>query len=78
MHRALLIAAAACLLAGCEKPADNGWQGYIEGEFVLLASPYAGQLQKLYVRRGDAIEALPRIESSDVPGRFAFMQDPQP
>ena len=57
MHRALLIAAAACLTAGCEKPADNGWQGYIEGEFVLLASPYAGQLQKLYVRRGDAIEA---------------------
>ena len=57
MHRALLIAAAACLLAGCEKPADNGWQGYIEGEFVLLASPYAGQLQKLYVRRGDAVEA---------------------
>ena len=28
--------------------------------------------------RGDAIEALPRIESSDVPGRFGFMQDPQP
>jgi len=57
MHRALLIAAAVCLTAGCEKPADNGWQGYIEGEFVLLASPYAGQLQKLYVRRGDAIAA---------------------
>jgi HlyD family secretion protein len=57
VHRALLIATAACVLAGCEKPAQNGWQGYIEGEFVLLASPYAGQLQKLYVRRGDAIEA---------------------
>jgi HlyD family secretion protein len=56
VHRALLIAAA-CALAGCEQPAQNGWQGYIEGEFVLLASPYAGQLQKLYVRRGDAIEA---------------------
>ena len=57
MHRALLIAAA-CALAGCDKPANGGgWQGYIEGEFILLASPYAGQLQKLYVRRGDAIEA---------------------
>ena len=55
VHRTLLIAAA-CLVAGCEKPANPGWQGYIEGEFVLLASPYAGQLQKLYVRRGDAIE----------------------
>ena len=49
----LLLAA----LAGCEKPRDDSWQGYIEGEYVLLASPYAGQLQKLYVRRGDAIEA---------------------
>ena len=56
MHRTLLIAAV-CALAGCEKPAQSGWQGYVEGEFVLLASPYAGQLQKLYVRRGDAIEA---------------------
>jgi len=56
MHRALLIAAV-CVTAGCEKPADNGWQGYVEGEFVLLASPYAGQLQKLHVRRGDRVEA---------------------
>ena len=44
-------------LAGCGEPADSGWQGYVEGEYVLLASPYAGQLQKLYVRRGDAVEA---------------------
>lgn len=55
LRAALLLAVAA--LAACEKPRDNAWQGYIEGEFVLLASPYAGQLQKLYVRRGDAIEA---------------------
>ena len=45
------------LLASCEKTGESGWQGYIEGEYVLLASPYAGQLEKLYVRRGDAIEA---------------------
>ncbi len=47
----------ALLLAACAKPQDDLWQGYIEGEYVLLASPYAGQLEKLYVRRGDAIEA---------------------
>jgi HlyD family secretion protein len=45
------------LLFGCEKAADSAWQGYVEGEFVLLASPYAGQLQKLQVRRGDAVES---------------------
>ena len=54
MKKALLLLA---LLAGCEKPANDAWQGYIEGEFVLLASPYAGQLEKLHVRRGDTVEA---------------------
>jgi HlyD family secretion protein len=55
MKRALLLAV--LVLAGCERPKSDAWQGYIEGEYVLLASPYAGQLQKLYVRRGDPIEA---------------------
>ena len=50
----LLIAFA--LLAGCGNQPNDTWQGYIEGEYVLLASPYAGQLQKLHVRRGERIE----------------------
>jgi len=55
MKRAMLLALA--LFAGCQKQEDGVWQGYVEGEYVLLASPYAGQLQKLFVRRGDQIEA---------------------
>jgi len=35
---------------------DDVAAGYIEGEYALLASPYAGQLQKLFVRRGDQVE----------------------
>ncbi len=54
--RRVLLALVALGLAGCEKPPTTAWQGYIEGEYVLLASPYAGQLQKLYVRRGDQVE----------------------
>jgi HlyD family secretion protein len=57
MKRLLLpFALALGMLAGCEKRAEGALQGYIEGEFVLVASPYAGQLQKLYVRRGDRVE----------------------
>ena len=56
MTRVLVIIALA-LLTGCEKQEEGVWQGYVEGEYVLLASPYAGQLQKLFVRRGDQIEA---------------------
>lgn len=51
-----LLVSAFILLAGCDKPPADTWQGYIEGEFVLLASPYAGQLQKLQVRRGERVE----------------------
>ena len=46
----------AAILAGCAKPAEDSLQGYIEGEYLLLAAPYAGQLQKLYVRRGERVE----------------------
>jgi HlyD family secretion protein len=42
-------------LAGCGAAPDASWQGYAEGEFLLLASPYAGQLQKLHVRRGATV-----------------------
>ena len=52
MKRALLLLIA---LVGCQKQEEGVWQGYVEGEYVLLASPYAGQLQKLFVRRGDQI-----------------------
>ena len=57
MTRPLLILLLGINLFGCEKPADNTWQGYIEGEYALIASPYAGQLQKLHVRRGDKVDA---------------------
>ena len=51
MSRLFLVAFLA--LAGCDRVTQSHWQGYVEGEYVMLASPYAGQLQKLHVRRGD-------------------------
>jgi len=52
-----LLTLSGALLAACEKNPNDSWQGYIEGEYVMLASPYAGQLQKLHVRRGDQAQA---------------------
>jgi HlyD family secretion protein len=45
------------VLAACsgEKPA--AYQGYVEGEYVHVASPVAGRLEKLHVQRGQTIEA---------------------
>jgi HlyD family secretion protein len=54
MYRAVILLV---LLAGCGKAPNDAWQGYVEGELVLLASPYAGQLQKLHVKRGEAVDA---------------------
>ena len=44
------------VLAACENQAGDSLQGYIEGESLLLASPYAGQLERLSVRRGERVE----------------------
>jgi HlyD family secretion protein len=56
MHSTALAVGAALLCAGC---ADNGrgaLQGYVEGEFVHVASPYAGTLDKLAVSRGAQVQ----------------------
>lgn len=51
------LAGVACmaLVAACAPDAPRGFQGYIEGEFVNVASPIAGRLDRLAVRRGDDI-----------------------
>ena len=45
------------LLSGCGRPATAGYQGYLEGEFVYVAAPLGGQLEKLAVSRGARVEA---------------------
>jgi HlyD family secretion protein len=43
------------LLVGCRREGTDRVQGYVEGEFVHVASPLGGQLEKLSVRRGDQV-----------------------
>jgi HlyD family secretion protein len=45
------------LVAGCSHHDDNAYQGYIEGEYVYLASSQAGTLTKLQVMRGQTVKA---------------------
>jgi HlyD family secretion protein len=54
-HLALL-AVATLLAAGCAKKSNNRVQGYVEGEFVYVASPYAGALETLSVQRGAQVK----------------------
>ena len=48
----VLSALAALALAGCAKSRPTGYQGYLEGEFVYVASPLAGRLETLAVQKG--------------------------
>lgn len=53
-----LIALAGCLcLTACGPPAERPLQGYVEGEYVRVAAPFAGTLQKLAVQRGAEVAA---------------------
>jgi HlyD family secretion protein len=49
---------AICAAVGaCGDKSSNGFQGYAEGEFVLVAAPAAGKLVKRWVNRGEEIAA---------------------
>lgn len=53
----LLPLAALFVFGGCSKTGTTGWQGYLEGDFVYVASPLGGRLDKLSVTKGSRVEA---------------------
>jgi len=53
---ALALVASTVLLGACGSKADPAWAGYVEGEYVYVASPIAGALTTLAVQRGDEVK----------------------
>lgn len=45
------------VVTGCDKASSDLVQGYVEGEYVYVASPYGGALATLSVRRGTQVNA---------------------
>jgi HlyD family secretion protein len=65
----ILAPAIAMLGGGCDQPAVVGaYQGYLEAEYVCVASPYGGALRELTVVRGAEVNA----------GQPLFVLDPEP
>ncbi len=55
-HPLLTLGALALLcMGGCSRPPANDYQGYLEGEFVLVGAPLAGRLETLAVTKGQRI-----------------------
>jgi len=52
-----LLALAALTLAGCTRHGPSAYQGYLEAEFVYLASPLSGHLEQLAVQKGTRVTA---------------------
>ena len=57
--RAALISAclASLALVACGQPREASLTGYVEGEYLRVAAPFAGTLQQISVRRGDSVKA---------------------
>lgn len=56
-RRAIVVAIVATVVAGCGAESERPIQGYIEGEYVRVAAPFAGRLQQLSVQRGNDVTA---------------------
>jgi HlyD family secretion protein len=52
-----VLAIAPAVFCGCSGDRTPGYQGYVEGEYVHVASPVGGRLDRLFVQRGQTIEA---------------------
>ncbi|MEP6656916.1 MAG: HlyD family efflux transporter periplasmic adaptor subunit [Betaproteobacteria bacterium] len=57
MRWATRAAFSACALVAGGEPAERPLQGYVEGEYVRLAAPFAGTLQQVGVQRGGQVAA---------------------
>jgi HlyD family secretion protein len=58
MHRAaFVLSIVPGILAGCSGDKASTYQGYVEGEYVHVASPVGGRLDRLLVQRGQTVDA---------------------
>src|ERR1022692_2306302 len=55
---------AAALLAGCSGNSTHEFQGYIEGEYVYVASPLGGALTNLAIARESEASAVRQAEKN--------------
>jgi HlyD family secretion protein len=55
--RSIVCLMAAVFVVACDRPPSDRVQGYVEGEFVYVASPFAGALESLSVHRGGQVRA---------------------
>ena len=74
---AALMLPSALLLGACSDKSPPGYQGYVEGEFVNVASPIAGRLDQLSVKRGDEVAPNARLYALEAVSEAAAQRQAQ-
>lgn len=75
-HRLIFVAmfALGMLVSGCSRHSSSGFEGYVEGKYVYVASPQGGRLDELSVSRGDVIAASHALFTLDREPESAAVQ----
>ena len=74
---ALVVLPPTSLLGACSDKPPSGYQGYVEGEFVNVASPIAGRLDHLSVKRGDQVAVNARLFALEAVSEAAAQRQAQ-
>ena len=74
---AVAIGCGAGLLAGCDKPSDTGWSGYVEGDYIYVAAPLAGRLTTLGAQRGRTVTRGETLFALDADNERAASEEAQ-
>ena len=72
-----MLLAAVLSLQGCKDPAAPAIQGYVEGEYVRIAAPFAGTLLQLNVQRGADVAAGAALFALEAEGEDAARREAQ-
>jgi len=73
----MVLALAVAFIAGCSRNPANVFQGYIEGEYVYVASPLGGALTNLAVARGDEVKTGQLLFELERQSEAAVVQEVQ-
>ena len=74
---ALMVLPLVSFLGACSDKPSPGYQGYVEGEFVNVASPIAGRLDQLSVKRGDQVAVNARLYALEAVSEAAAQRQAQ-
>jgi len=73
-HLALALSIASAALGACSADQPATYQGYVEGEYVHVASAVGGRLERLLVQRGQTVEAKAPLFSLEAEQETAAKQ----